>query len=439
MLTARRAFAGDDVSETLASVLAREPDWTLLPRDLSPMLATYLSRCLHKDPRQRIHDIADGTAGAGWCVRHVRDRNGDRAVAARAPSVAATGPRRDRERESRRGDRRRRSVDAQAVAAAAGHAIAFRAAAKPAVQRRLPSVGGDLARRLADGLRRELPPLPATPVGTRGEAYRRGPRANRDPTTPRTPSSRRTGIGSAYYDGAYKKIAVEGGSVVTLFQGPAPMGMTWSDDDFIVVGQTQGILRVAANGGTPEQIVKVENNEIASEPQMLPGSRAVLFTVASSQMQSVPTRWDAARIVVQDLESGKTHDHRRGRKPRTLSPNRAYRVHDRRDAVCRALRRGSIGESRRFGPRRRRRQAKYERRWQWIGVLQFLDDRLVGVRAGTGVRMVHTASDRGRGSERRHRDALAASERVWIASYLSRRTSTRVRHRRRKRCQRLDL
>src|SRR5215471_6994493 len=56
MITARRAFAGDEVSEVLASVLAREPDWTLLPRTLSPVVGIYLKRCLHKDRKQRIGD-----------------------------------------------------------------------------------------------------------------------------------------------------------------------------------------------------------------------------------------------------------------------------------------------------------------------------------------------------------------------------------------------
>ena len=59
MLTGRRAFAGDDASDVLASVLAKEPDWARLPATLSPALGTYLRRCLHKDPRQRIHDIGD--------------------------------------------------------------------------------------------------------------------------------------------------------------------------------------------------------------------------------------------------------------------------------------------------------------------------------------------------------------------------------------------
>ena len=58
MLTGQRAFPGEDITDTLASVVRGEPDWTLLPPGLSPTLDTYLKRCLHKDPKQRIPDIA---------------------------------------------------------------------------------------------------------------------------------------------------------------------------------------------------------------------------------------------------------------------------------------------------------------------------------------------------------------------------------------------
>ena len=39
MLTGRRAFDGEDVSDTLARVIEREPDWTRLPADVSPALS----------------------------------------------------------------------------------------------------------------------------------------------------------------------------------------------------------------------------------------------------------------------------------------------------------------------------------------------------------------------------------------------------------------
>ena len=59
MLTGRRAFAGEEMSDALASVLAREPDWTLLPPGLSPVLVACIKRCLQKDRKQRIRDIGD--------------------------------------------------------------------------------------------------------------------------------------------------------------------------------------------------------------------------------------------------------------------------------------------------------------------------------------------------------------------------------------------
>ena len=59
MLTGQRAFDGQGVSETLARVLEREPDWARLPNTLSPALRTYIRRCLQKDPRQRVQAIGD--------------------------------------------------------------------------------------------------------------------------------------------------------------------------------------------------------------------------------------------------------------------------------------------------------------------------------------------------------------------------------------------
>ncbi|HXV61482.1 MAG TPA: protein kinase, partial [Vicinamibacteria bacterium] len=59
MLTGRRLFAGETVSDILAAVLREEPPWQELPPRLSPALRWVLRRCLQKDPRERLHDIAD--------------------------------------------------------------------------------------------------------------------------------------------------------------------------------------------------------------------------------------------------------------------------------------------------------------------------------------------------------------------------------------------
>jgi hypothetical protein len=60
MLTGRRAFEGDDVSEVMASVLKLDPDWSALPADLPEPLRRLLRRCLEKDPKRRLRDIGEG-------------------------------------------------------------------------------------------------------------------------------------------------------------------------------------------------------------------------------------------------------------------------------------------------------------------------------------------------------------------------------------------
>ena len=59
MLTGKRAFEGDDISDTLANILKSEPDWGALPADTPLSIRRVLRRCLEKDPRRRTHDIAD--------------------------------------------------------------------------------------------------------------------------------------------------------------------------------------------------------------------------------------------------------------------------------------------------------------------------------------------------------------------------------------------
>ena len=59
ILTARRAFAGNDVSDVLASVLARDADLAALPVSTPPSIRRLLRRCLQKDRNLRLSDMAD--------------------------------------------------------------------------------------------------------------------------------------------------------------------------------------------------------------------------------------------------------------------------------------------------------------------------------------------------------------------------------------------
>ena len=55
----RIAFAGDTVSDTIAAILEREPDWTALSADTPPAFMRVLKRCLTKDAAERLRDIGD--------------------------------------------------------------------------------------------------------------------------------------------------------------------------------------------------------------------------------------------------------------------------------------------------------------------------------------------------------------------------------------------
>jgi Tol biopolymer transport system component/aminoglycoside phosphotransferase (APT) family kinase protein len=59
MLTGRRAFEGETLADVLVAILNRDPDWTMLPIETAPSLRRLLRRCLEKEPRRRLRDVAD--------------------------------------------------------------------------------------------------------------------------------------------------------------------------------------------------------------------------------------------------------------------------------------------------------------------------------------------------------------------------------------------
>ncbi len=79
MLTGKRLFAGETVSDTLASILKEEPDWTLLPEDTPQQLIDLLHRCLRRDVRNRLRDIGD--------ARHNLHDDGVAAASGRPPAA----------------------------------------------------------------------------------------------------------------------------------------------------------------------------------------------------------------------------------------------------------------------------------------------------------------------------------------------------------------
>ncbi len=59
MLAGKRAFEGETVSDTLAAVLMKEPDWTALPAGTPGEVKEILRKCLRRDAKLRLRDIGD--------------------------------------------------------------------------------------------------------------------------------------------------------------------------------------------------------------------------------------------------------------------------------------------------------------------------------------------------------------------------------------------
>ena len=286
MLTGTRAFGGENISDTLASVLRDSPDWTVWPDDVPASFRALVEGCLQKDPKDRIADIST----ARFVMNEVR-----------VPYASAT--------TRRSGKRQSFWITAALVTVIVAAAGFVGWVVRPSERRS----GGTLTRfsiTLAEDQRLQgRPALGISPDGTElvysvaNRLYLRSmadvearPIAGTDGERITSPVFSPDGQSIAFWSGgerALKKVSASGGTAVTLCQADGPVGITW-DVDGIVFGQSQqGIFRVSAEGGAPEVIVRPQSNEAVYAPQMLPDGRGILFTVASGAFL------DSPRLVVQ--------------------------------------------------------------------------------------------------------------------------------------------
>jgi eukaryotic-like serine/threonine-protein kinase len=303
MLAGKPAFGGEDVSDTLANVLKRDPDWSALPPGLAPPLRALVQRCLDKDRRKRTADISvaafildDPEVGAA------------RVSAAAAPggrprwwSLAATG----------------------AAALVAGAALTtavgwYVARPGPSLVSRFTITSSGPAAFVSAANDRELAMSPdgrrVAYVGANGTIFVRAfDRLDATPILglglPRGLFFSPDGQWIGFFDAAtsLKKVAVAGGAAITLCRvnGP-PRGATWGRDDTIVFATNDpasGLLRVPAGGGDPTVLTTPnhQNGEVDHWwPEFLPDANAVLFTIVPSASSI-----ENARIAVLDLKNGK--------------------------------------------------------------------------------------------------------------------------------------
>ena len=89
LLTGDLTFPGETVSDTIAAILRREPDWAALPATTPPRVARLLQRSLEKDLKRRLRDIADARAELDDALE---GGNAPAMVVGRPPLVSAHSP-----------------------------------------------------------------------------------------------------------------------------------------------------------------------------------------------------------------------------------------------------------------------------------------------------------------------------------------------------------
>lgn len=317
MLTGRGPFQRETPSDTIAAVLEREPDWGALPVGVSATLRRLLKRCLHKEAKHRLHDIADARI-------ELDDAASDMGDAQSAPEERSARPR--AHASSRRYVLRAAAVLAVLVLIAiVARPIWWPQSPAPPITRlSIPLAAADafsgagrpMVAISPDGRRivytanqrlymRTLDQLDAVPIA--GTEPPPAPGPGRDPGSATMPFFSPDGHWVGFSQGgALKKVAVDGGNPVEIYRGG--LGTTsWGEDDTIVFGtgayegRTGGVWQVAAAGGAPKLVIRLEPNQLAMAPQLLPGGTEILFTLSTG------SHWDDADIVIQSLETGARH------------------------------------------------------------------------------------------------------------------------------------
>jgi Tol biopolymer transport system component len=291
MLTGGLPFEGNSVSDVIVAVLDREPDWQRLPPDTPATLRRMLQRCLEKDPKRRLHDIADARIEIDDALTAPAVPLGEARPRARPLSIAIW-------------------ILTGVIAGSLLAGLAYRFATRPAptavtrftitlpphLELRGPMALSPDGRTLVYAAidesgtrlyRRDLDSLEAVPIrGTEGGS---------------APFFSPDGTSVGFSDiRALKRVPVQGGVATTVYQGNRALGATWLPDDTIVFGSQSGLMRIPAAGGEVRQMTVVDRGTGEIEhhsPVDVSGGRAVLFTVHTGAR-------DSQRIDVVSVHSG---------------------------------------------------------------------------------------------------------------------------------------
>jgi serine/threonine protein kinase/Tol biopolymer transport system component len=300
MLTGKSLFGGDDVSQTLARVLERQPDFSTLPPNIHPRIRLLLERCLEKAARNRYGSISDARVDIEKALAEPHGAPGEHG----AP---------EKSRAAMRQIMPRLAAAVVLTAIIAGALIWYLKPAPPQQPRQIVRLDHILPEDQQIVLQVETGhTLAVSPDGsqfaytTRGGIYVRSTNelnasliAGTEEDNPQSPFFSPDAQWIGYWsqkDSKLKKIPIRGGMSVTLCAvgSGKVFGAGWYPDGTIVYADfRRGVFRVSENGGTPEMLVK----GLSVSPQLLPDGKSLLFTNYS--------RISSPKIVVQELSSGK--------------------------------------------------------------------------------------------------------------------------------------
>ena len=296
MLTGRQPFQGETISDVLASVLARNPDLSVLPQELPPRLTELVTRCLEKHPKRR------------WQARG--DVRPELEVIATNPSPSDQSV---RARTTPQPLWRRALAPLGALALGAAVTAAVFLASRPAptppeaIAFEIPTDANAPVMTLSpDGRHvvygalppdngpsrlwiRSLASLDARPLaGTEGAFIRRGAWTG---NVPWSPDSRSIAYASV---GGLNRMDVTSGQITDLVKLPGIVLQpgAWGRDGTILYGQRSavdarggGIWRIADSGGTPAQVTEVKGDDLAHRPSgFLPDGRRFLYVAYAVSM-----------------------------------------------------------------------------------------------------------------------------------------------------------
>jgi Tol biopolymer transport system component len=237
MLVGRSLFAGDTVTDTLAGVLKTEIDFSRLPAALPPELRRLLRRCLERNPKNRLHDIAD----ARLMLDEIAGGQSEAVAAAPAATPVPAWP------APGVGE-----IDGFPALSPDGRSIAFIFVPERDVPRLwLHSFDTGKSRQ-----------VPASEYG--GEPFW-------------SPDSRHLGFVAA---GKLKRIELASDLVQTIAAASDARGATWSESGEIFFAPTSsaGLFRVAATGGEVRALSQVDRGEQSHRfPWLLPGGKALVY------------------------------------------------------------------------------------------------------------------------------------------------------------------